>query len=321
MKFKLIFLIFLMSGFTCSAFANDSIKYYGYDWLDFYEVENPSFSATEAFNSIYGAGYSATNLNVVHSIKNLSLPICANGMCALNIQAGSGVPAGSPFVDICPGATSNSECQAAGSWKNIWKIIQDINTAKNKPSAIYFIDEPFDVPALQTNKTYDAYQYASYVCTVRQAMKNYGISIPIYTILSYRHSQIPAYLNEIQNGAPASACPTTDKSTPDWVGIDNYNWSLPDMWETYNRVAPQSNNGSPKWVLVPPSTASLGMNDDKLLSQLKLYRDFIDQYPNAPVVYVMNWRFDRDVTEKREVYKKSTALLSCMANSIVLKLK
>ncbi|TQI80399.1 hypothetical protein FHU10_4736 [Serratia fonticola] len=320
MRCLFVFSIFILSFFVYPVSAGANIKYYGYDWLDYYESANPSFSATDAYNSIYDAGYSTTNLNVVHSIKSLGLPICADGKCALNIQAGSGSTTGSPLVDICPGATSNNACQAAGSWLNIWKIIQDVANAPNKPSAIYFIDEPFDVPAMQTNSSYDAYQYASYVCTVRQAMKNYGVSIPIYTILSYRHSQIPSYLNEIQNGAPTTACPAADKSTPDWVGVDNYNWSVSDMWETYNRVAPQNNVDSPKWVLVPPSTASLGLNDEKLSAQIKLYRNFINQYPNAPVIYIMNWRFDKGVTEKRSVYTKSTALLSCMANSIVLKL-
>ena len=81
-----------------------------------------------------------------------------------------------------------------------------------------------------------------------------------------------------------------------------------------------TNKEGPKWVLVPPSTASLGLNDEKLSAQIKLYRNFIRQYPNAPVIYIMNWRFDRAVTEKRKVYLKSTALLSSMANSTTLDL-
>jgi hypothetical protein len=317
MKYLSIALIWLVSSFAYSSVINSNIKYYGYDWLDFYENTTPAFSATNAFNAISGVGFSTTNLNVVHSIKNLSLPNCAGGKCVLNIQAGSGSTTFTPYVDICPGAASNSSCQAAGSWKNIWKIIQDVSNAPNKPAALYFIDEPFDVPALQTNQVYDAYQYASYICTVRQAMKNYGLSIPIYTILSYRHTQTPSYLNEIKMGAPATACPAIDKSTPDWIGVDNYNWSVADMWETYNRVAPQSNKESPKWVLVPPSTASLGLNDEKLYTQISLYWNFINQYPNAPIIYIMNWRFDRDVTERRDIYTKSTALLSFMANTLV----
>lgn len=320
MKYMVFVLTLFISCLMHSTMANAKIKYYGYDWLDYYQYSNPAFSATDALNAIYDAGFSTTNLNVVHSIKNLNLPVCADGKCALNIQAGSGSSDGSPLIDICPGAETNSACQAVGSWKNIWKISQDIANATNRPSAIYFIDEPFDVPALQTNKVYDAYQYASYVCTLRQAMKNYGISIPIYTVLSYRHSQTQAYLNEIQNGAPTTACPAVDKSTPDWVGVDNYNWSVSDIWETYNRVAPLTNKESPKWVLVPPSTASLGLNDEKLSAQIKLYRNFIRQYPNTPVIYIMNWRFDRAVTEKRKVYLKSTALLSSMANSTTLDL-
>ncbi|MFZ1873569.1 MAG: hypothetical protein WAU54_12485, partial [Chania sp.] len=62
---------------------------------------------------------------------------------------------------------------------------------------------------------------------------------------------------------------------------------------------------------------SLGLNDEKLYTQISLYWDFINQYPNAPIIYIMNWRFDRDVTEKRDIYTKSTALLSFMANTLV----
>ncbi|WP_392588425.1 hypothetical protein AB3M75_11355 [Serratia ureilytica] len=194
--------------------------------------------------------------------------------------------------------------------------MKKIAAAKYKPGAIYFIDEPFDVPALQTAGKYDAYQYSSYVCTLRQAMQQYGIAIPIYTILSYRHANNAELIREMQQGAPATACPSNVKSTLDWVGVDNYNWSVADMWSTYNRLAPMSSAGQ-KWVLVPPSTASLGMNDQQLHAQIQLYWDFINQYPNAPVVYIMNWRFDREVTENRAAYPQSTALLSFMANTLL----
>lgn len=142
----------LFGAHALAAGPNANIKHYGYDWLDFYETATPSFSATEALKAITGTGFSMTNLNVVHTLESLNLPVCAGGTCAVNIQAGSGAVSGSPFIDICPGAVSNSSCQAAGSWNAIWTVVKKIAGAKYKPGAIYFIDEPFDVPALQTGE-------------------------------------------------------------------------------------------------------------------------------------------------------------------------
>lgn len=97
-------------------------------------------------------------------------------------------------------------------------MVKKIAEAKYKPGAIYFIDEPFDVPALQTAGKYDAYQYSSYVCTLRQAMQQYGVAIPVYTILSYRHANNAEWIREIQQGAPATACPANVKARPIGLG-------------------------------------------------------------------------------------------------------
>lgn len=175
-----------------------NIKYYGYDWLDFYENASPSYNATAALNAISDVGFSTTNLNVVHSIKSLSLPICAQrAMCA---ECTSWIRLRCRFAvrGHLSRATNDSSCQAVGSWANIWRIVQEISKATYRPCAIYFIDEPFDVPALQTGDKYVPYQYSSYLCTLRQAMKNYGLAVPVYTVLSYRHTHIPEYVNEIQ---------------------------------------------------------------------------------------------------------------------------
>lgn len=93
----------LFGANALAAGPNANIKYYGYDWLDFYETATPSFSATEALKAITDTGFSMTNLNVVHTMASLNLPVCAGGTCAVNIQAGSGAVSGSPFIDICPG--------------------------------------------------------------------------------------------------------------------------------------------------------------------------------------------------------------------------
>ena len=80
----------LFGANALAAGPNANIKYYGYDWLDFYETATPSFSATEALKAITDTGFSMTNLNVVHTMASLNLPVCAGGTCAVNIQAGSG---------------------------------------------------------------------------------------------------------------------------------------------------------------------------------------------------------------------------------------
>lgn len=299
------------SSIVSAGGPNANIKYYGYDWLD----GQAGYSPADALYAISTNGFSTTNLNVVHNIGNLNSPACSSNRCAISISAGSGTTAGSPWMDICPGAQDDTQCQSMGSWGNIWNIVFSLGGASNKASAIYFIDEPFDQKPLQSNGSYVPYRYASYLCTLRQAMKAYGMNIPVYTVLSYGQSSVPSYLSEIQNGAPITACPASDKSTPDWVGVDNYNWNTWDMWRTYNRVAPSNIAGSPKWVLVPPATP-LGKNDDQLHAQIQLYWDFINQYPNAPVIYMMNWRFDPTVTVNRSAYPTSSALLSFMANTI-----
>lgn len=307
--------VFILCGSALAVGPNPNIKHYGYDWLDFYQGTQPPYSAQDALNIISGTGFSNTNLNVVHTLANLNSSACAGGRCAISISAASGVPGESPWLDICPGAVNNTQCQSMGSWANIWTMAFNIGTSSNIPSAIYFIDEPFDNPALQSNQSYVQYQYASYVCTLRQAMKAYGLSIPIYTVLSYNQSKNLNYVQEIQNGAPLSACPVIDKSSPDWIGIDNYNWSVTDMWASYNRVSPSGNSNGQKWVLVPPSTP-LGMTDQQLHDQIQLYWDFINIYKNSPVIYIMNWKFDTAVTLNRSNYPKSSALLSFMANTI-----
>jgi len=322
----LAFLVFIQ----CTAFAsgpNVNIKYYGYDWLDY--DKNSTTNVLDALGAITEIG--KTNLNVVHTHDNLNSPACALGKCAVSISAGYGI--GSNAFDICPGATDNvecqsghsyicpgaldnAECQTGPSWQNIWKIASDIAKSQNRPSAIYFIDEPFNNPALQSNKRYVQYQYASYLCTLRQAIKANGMDIPVYTVLSYASSKDLNMVDEIKNGAPASACPTAEKSTPDWVGVDKYDhWSIIDILDTYTRVAPNA-----KWVLVPPSTKVIDqcqvLDDESLHNEIQLYWDLISSYPNAPVVYIMNWRFDTDVTLNRHAFPKSNALLSFMGNTI-----
>lgn len=280
--------IFLFSALPifihCTAFAsgpNANIKYYGYDWLDY--NKNSTANVGDALSAI--SEVSKTNLNVVHTQDNLNSPACALGKCAVSVSAGYGI--GSNAFDICPGATGNAECQAGitytcpgatsnaecqtgSSWKNIWKIASVIGKSQNRPSAIYFIDEPFNNPALQSNKQYVQYQYASYLCTLRQAMKANGMDIPVYTVLSYASSKDQSMIDEIKNGAPASACPIAEKSTPDWVGVDKYdNWNIADILDTYTRVAPNA-----KWVLVPPSTKFVDqcrvLDDEMMHTEIQL---------------------------------------------------
>ncbi|WP_205300821.1 hypothetical protein [Oleiagrimonas citrea] len=292
------------------------IKFYGYDWLDYYQFTQPAMNPSSAKNAIYTTGFSKTNLNVVHRTETLDDSACASGTCALGINAGSGTTSGSLWTDICPGAINDQQCTSLGSWQNIWNIVATIKQATYKPSAIYFIDEPFDNKALQENGNYVSYRYPSYICTLREAMQHYGLNIPVFTVLSYNQAHTAKYVGEIQNQMPSTGCPTTYNSRPDWIGIDNYHWSDSDMWSTYTYVAPPSNPSSQKWVMVPPSTASLGMTDQQLHDQIQIYWDFIWNHQSAPIIAIMNWHFDRNVTLDPNTYPKTTALLSYMANEI-----
>lgn len=325
MKLKRSIFIALLSfsQFSFAGGPNPNIKYYGYDWLDRQFGDNP----VSNLDAISTTGFSNTNLNVVRTIDNLNSSACAANNCAIGISAGQ-----QHWLDICPGATSDEECQKARSWNKIWDIVVEISNASNKPVAIYFIDEPFNAQALshpvsETVFKYVDYRYSSYLCTLRQAMSAYGMNIPVFTILSHLDiTNNEKNRLEIQNGAPSSACTTGDKSTPDWVGIDKYDWNTSNMWDTYNLVAPSTNPNSARWVLVPPATKTIIpetdkmpatiYSDDQLHAQIQLYWDFINQHPTAPVIYIMNWRFDPNVTVDRSAYPKSSALLSFMGNTI-----
>lgn len=331
--------------FSTTVFAggpNSNIKYYGYDWLD----GDQNYTAVDALSAISskGAGFSRTNLNVVHNIANLNSSVCSLNSCVVSITAGDGHCSASNddpvacqstatygnWLDICPGALTDSQCRERGSWGRIWNIAFSLASAKNRPLAIYFIDEPFDKYALRRDGKYgpyEPYQYASYLCTLRQAMKAYGLNVPVYTVLSQLQAETQAFVSEIQLGAPITGCPAADKSTPDWIGIDNYNSDPEKMWRTYEKVAPSTNPNSPKWVLVPPATKKWidqGKEDfsihtdDQIHAQIQSHWDFLNQHPTAPVIYIMNWRFDPDVTLNRATYPfpKANALLSFMGNTI-----
>lgn len=330
LKFLALFMpLLLLQSKVSAGSPNANIKYYGYAWLDYYQPQRPSYSAIEALNAISTTGFSTTNLNVVHSVDNLKSEACGYGKCAIGISAGFDV--GGDWLDICPGAETDEDCKEGESWKKIWDIVASIKTSSNLPSAVYFLDEPFTTKALTSRAgSYVKYQYASYVCTLRQAMNYHGLNAPIYTVLTRSIENVTPnqddLVREIQNGVPEPGCPADIKSSPDWIGIDHYdNWSVPAMWAAYNRVAPSSNPNSPRWVLVPPASKqakddpfAVDKDDQAMHDQIQLYWDFINQYPNAPVVYVMNFRFDVDVILDRTTtgYPKSVALLSFMANSI-----
>lgn len=320
-------LFFSIFSLACYSEPNPNIKYYGYDWLD---SENEVFNIEleKNYERISATGLNNTNLNVVHSIESLNSKVCAHERCALNISAGEGNYYNR--LDICYSAQSNTECQTKGSWGNIWNIVANIKSATNKPKAIYFLDEPSADKALQDNGQYVKWQYASYVCTLRQALKAHNLNdVPIFTVLIHRDfdKALPSAVNDILYQMPQSGC-LGAKSTPDWVGIDNYNWrhdsSRDDstvIHETYKRYF--SANPNLKWVIVPPSTQESLLippveNDQDLHDRIQAYWDYLNAYPQDPVIAVMNFRFDKKILAPSSIesFPKSRALLKFMGNTL-----
>lgn len=263
--------------------ANADIpKYYGYDWLD----DNWNVVPTTRYNQVK----EHTNLNVVHTITALNSEVCKNNTCALNVRAGHS----DVYVDICPNKTSDSDC-IKESYQNIWGIVNKISTATNKPSVIYLLDEPFYESALKQNNSYVQFRFASYVCTMNEALAAYGLSIPIMTILSDEQYKNPAYKSEILNGIPSTGCSAGVKSTVDWIGIDNYTWTTSSQIVTaYNTLDPSKKF---KWVLAVPSSYFVGTKSQMLL-QHKSYASIMDN-----VVYVMGFKWDGEVLTDNELGK------------------
>lgn len=249
----------------------DIPKYYGYDWLD----DNWNVIPTTRYNQVK----EHTNLNVVHSITALNSKVCKNNTCALNVRAGHS----DVYVDICPNKTSDSDC-IKESYQNIWGIVNKISTAINKPSVVYLIDEPFYESALKQNNNYVQFRFASYVCTMNEALTAYGLSIPVMTILSDEQYKNSTYKNEILNGIPSTGCSAGVKSVVDWIGIDNYTWTnKQQVLEAYNYLDPTKKF---KWVLVPASTYDVA-NEAYMIDFYKESAEIANNF-----VYIMNFRYD-----------------------------
>jgi hypothetical protein len=212
------------------------------------------------------------------------------------------------------------------AWRNIWKIVKAVKSASNQPKAIYFLDEPFDTTIALSDwkrdrdgkrvRKYVPWQFPSYVCTLRQAMAYTGLNAPVFTILTLRSSSNLSHQNEIRSQMPTSGC-SGAKSTLDWVGIDYYPWSSPtDIYNAYNALVPADNRSMPKWILVPPASGIFTgktLTDAQLHSSIKAYWHLLFMYPNAPVIAVMNFRFDPAVMATSN-YPKSAGILSYMGN-------
>lgn len=264
---KLLGILFIVA----SSVKADLPKYYGYDWIDPWPND-----VMVAYNSIKDH----TNLNVVHSITSLNSSACSNNNCVLSISAGQS----SVYTDICPDTSTDATCSSV-AYVNIWNIISSVKKATNKPSAIYFIDEPFFEAALKDqNNVYVPYRYSSYVCTMNDAMTAYNIKLPIFTILSDNQYKTQAYKEELTNGMPATGCPTTVKSTLDWIGIDNYTWTTSQqIISAYSSFDPV---GKWKWVMVVPSSYDVATE-----AQIAAFYKEAAEINNN-FVYVMNFKYD-----------------------------
>lgn len=270
---RIIVSLFALSVLSCPAYSSGLIRV-GFDWFDAGGV--PAFTD---MTNVYGY----TSMNVVHTLAALNSPACANYSCAIGVSAGSN----EAYLNICPGAASDTECMNMNSYQNIWSLVNDLKNANNQPSAIYFIDEPFDNQALGNGGAYTNYRYPSYVCTLHDAMDAYGVSYPVFTILSYRQAtQVPQFINEIRNGLPPQSTCGSGVSKLDWVGIDNYSWTeSSDIVNTYRGLLASTGI---RWVVVPPAFEGLinpSPSDSTWSSIIASYQDAADQGDTAAIMY------------------------------------
>jgi len=271
---KLITVIVLLSGIALSGITLADIpKYFGYDWIDPYPT-----TAMTTFDKVKDH----TNLNVVHSFTSLNSEACNNGKCVLNVSAGQS----DVYVDICPRKQSDSECVKT-SYQNIWSIVSRVKTASNKPTAIYLIDEPFYAPALKNNGVYEPFRFPSYVCTINEALSAYNLNIPVFTILADNQYKDTTFHNEIVNGIPTTGCSVGVKSTVDWIGIDNYNWTTKQqLLDAYNFL---DHTKKFKWVAVPASTYDVSTSS----RMANFYKELAEVDNNF--IYIMNFRYDSKI--------------------------
>ena len=107
--YLILYSVFLLTSLPAFA-TNPNVKYFGYDWLDFY----PTVDIMDNYRHI--SNIHTTNMNVVHNIENLNTDACKYRRCVLNVSAGQKTYGGKvPYgrLDICPDATNSSECNRA----------------------------------------------------------------------------------------------------------------------------------------------------------------------------------------------------------------
>lgn len=316
---------------------NPNLKYFGYDWVD-----SGTDTADSSLAAINSTGPASTNLNVVHTLSELNSAACQNKKCALNFSAGY-----YQEFDICPNSSSYEQCVSPSKnpWAKIWELSNKIYLSNSKPAAIYFIDEPSIHPAFRNSSGgYVPWSYASFLCTLRDAMSAKGLEIPIYTILAMgelpANPDDPNYITkELRQQMPTNGCSSGRRSMPDWIGIDNYTWrheagvqnDSSVIHALYDKYFP-NDLVKPKWVLVPPSHTVLyspPITDQQFHDRIQVYWDLLSSYPTAPIVAIMAFRFDKDImtvppgvdpnnqSDPRNKYWRSRSLLKYIGNVAV----
>lgn len=290
------------------------VRYFGFDWMDAYDGVSVLTKKSNINNT------TRTNMNVVYTLAGLNSSACNNRTCAAGFTIGD-----NEYYDIniCPGAMNHDECIQQNSYGKIWQLVGQIKAAQNEPAAIYFIDEPYLARALKTPPTngiqsYVAWQYPSYVCTLREAMAAHGVNWPVYSIMHYGTIGNQVATNELNNQMPLNGCKNGQKSTLDWVGIDRYTWtSAADVYNAYNSLIPANNAKGIKWVMVPPasSLAVTPFTDAVLSTRIQPYWDILYAYPQAPVIAYHVFKYEAGVLVTSN-FPASKALLSFMGNTL-----